>query len=133
MKIRKYIHVVLAIFLLVSNIGLAFNVHYCGDSVASISVTSFVKETIGGVDCCGKKIIKSSCCKDKKVVLEKKSEQSILKDFSFVLEFPMVCCSWTPTKFYSLVSCINIPKYTYVCEANAPPLYQLYSQYIYYA
>jgi hypothetical protein len=36
MKFKKHISILLAFFLLVSNVGLAFDVHYCGEKVASI-------------------------------------------------------------------------------------------------
>ena len=132
MIVRKYIHVILATLILVSNIGLAFNVHYCGGSIASISLVSFSKE-IRSKDCCGKEIEKSSCCKDKKVQFQKKSDNSIFKSISFQLEIPFLDYHWKPYQFNAVATIKSAPLVRYCCNANAPPLYQLYSQYIYYA
>jgi hypothetical protein len=40
MNFKKQISIFLAILLLVSNVGLAFNVHYCGGEIASVSLNS---------------------------------------------------------------------------------------------
>ena len=37
MQFKKHISLLIAFFLLVSNSGLAFNVHYCGDKIAAVS------------------------------------------------------------------------------------------------
>lgn len=130
-NIRKYIQVVVAILLLVSNNSFSFTVHYCGDSLAAISLSSAAPKQ--EVDCCGKKIIKSSCCKDKKIVIEKKTDQSILKDFSYPLTMPAVPYSWQSNATRVFITDIPTPKYVYTGETNAPPLYQLYSQFLFYA
>jgi len=122
----------LSALILVSNVGLAFNVHYCGDSVASVSFSSYQKEDIDK-DCCGNKIEKSACCKDKKIQIQKKSDNSIVKNFSFQLEIPFVVYHWNAAVFiWESATPKEQITYTY-CDANAPPLYKLYSQYIFYA
>jgi len=132
MNLKKHINILLAMLILVSNVGLAFNVHYCGDSVASVSLTSIAKE-VNDKDCCGTIIEKSSCCKDKKIKIEKKSDNSILKTFSFQLEIPIVNYDWKPSVFDMVLNFKNFQKQHYYCDANAPPFYKLYSQYIFYA
>ena len=78
MKFKKYISVLLAIFILVSNVGLAFKVHYCMDTIASISLQSEFQNTSSEKGCCGVLEKKSSCCKDKVFHYQKKIRKRIL-------------------------------------------------------
>mgnify|MGYP006152496161 FL=1 len=76
MKLKKCTGLFLAFLLLVSNIGFAFDVHYCGGEIASVSLntTAAAPEK----NCCGTSEKKSSCCKDKVVHFEKKSDDATL-------------------------------------------------------
>ena len=135
MKFKKHISIFLAILFLVSNIGFAFYVHYCGESVSSItlkpsaSMTSLQNEN----DCC-KKISskKVSCCKDKKIVVEKKASDKIFKTFSFQFDAPFLVPEYSSTVFNGFSSFKNNESLSYYCDANAPPFYKLYSQYLLY-
>ncbi len=44
MTFKKYTSVLLAFYLLVSTTGLAFNVHHCGDEIASVSTVFSIEE-----------------------------------------------------------------------------------------
>ena len=133
MKITKHISIFLAILLLVSNVGLAFNVHYCGGNIASVSLENFSKNNNSEIDCCGKEIKKSSCCNDKKIKIEKKSDNSIVKTFSFEIHQPFNIIEWKSIKVVDFSSFTNNQTLHFWCDANAPPFYKLYSQYIFYA
>lgn len=117
--------------ILVSNVGLAFNVHYCAGKVASVSLVSHANDA--EKDCCGKAEKKSSCCKDKKIKLEKKTDNSIVKTFSFQLEIPFASYDWKPINTVESVALKSSQITAFYCDSNAPPLYKLYSQYIFYA
>ena len=133
MIFKKHISILLTFFLLVSNLGLAFNVHYCEDRIESISV-KITPSPQGEVDeCCGIVEIDSQCCKDKIIKSEIKSDQIIVKTVSFDINFTLVDYYSNP-EFTVLNSNLQIgDNLTYYCDANAPPLYLLYSQYTFYA
>jgi hypothetical protein len=130
MKFKKHISLLLTFFLLVSNLGLAFNVHYCGDTIASITIS---KAAGSESNCCGAMEKESKCCKDKIIKAEPKSDQLLMKMGSFEpANFPAYI-KWTPTLFPEAPHYKTRENTTYYCEANAPPLYLLYSQYTLYA
>lgn len=132
MNIKKCTSLFLAFLLLVSNVGMAFNVHYCAGEIASVSLES--QQQIKEKGCCEKIVSKKdSCCKDKVFHFEKKSDNAIVKIFFFELNAPFLIQEWQPVIF-SLTAYFKItPVATYYCDANAPPLFKLYSQYIFYA
>jgi len=118
---------------LVSNLGLAFNVHYCEDKIESISL-KIIPATQGEVDeCCGIIEKDSKCCNDKVIKSEVKSDQIIVKTLSFDSDFTPITEHYSSTGHYSNNSFNLRVAFTYYCEANAPPLYLLYSQYTFYA
>ena len=76
MQIKKHIALLLAFFLLISNSGLALNVHYCGEKIAAIS-SVFSDEEVCEMpvkkekSCCAKKeVTHKKCCSDKEVNLK---------------------------------------------------------------
>jgi hypothetical protein len=131
MQFKKHIALFLAFFVLVSNVGFALNVHYCDDQIASVSFNtaapSYLEE-----DCCGIVEKTSHCCKDRIVVLQKKSDQAIVKSFSLQLNEAVLTQQWQPiiqtVQFLSQNT--NVP--AYYCDSHAPPRFKLYSQYIFY-
>jgi hypothetical protein len=133
MNFRKHICITLALLLLVSNIGFAFNVHYCGDEISSISFkTSLSSEEIEK-NCCGEIEKKSNCCDTKVFHFQKKSETSLTHLFFQIVDIHLSNHYWNPnsTVKISNFKINSIP--TYFCDANAPPYFKLYSQYIFYA
>lgn len=134
MNCKKGIGILLALLVLVSNIGFAFTMHYCGGKVASFSVRTIDPLAAVNKSCCAKKVIeKDSCCKNKTVHFEKKTDHATLKAFSF-----------EPIPFYVLADVkreipayqsiiLHQPTSTYCCDAHAPPLFKLYHHYIFYA
>lgn len=127
--------------MLVSNIGLAFNVHYCGGKIASVS-SVFSTEKVCKMEvvkvekaCCAKKIVveHKKCCKDKVVHFKAKSDQDTAKAFSFAFPTSFLFTEWNPIVFQKKSIFKTTAVTDYYCDANAPPLFQLYSQYIFYA
>jgi len=133
MNFKKHISIILAFFLLVSNVGLAFNVHYCGKKIASISLKTQTLSSNSEKGCCEKIIAKKdSCCKDKVFHFQQKSDNLIVKAFSLHFDSFLIS-EWNPIVFCGYSNFKNSQITTYYCDANAPPLYKLYSQYILYA
>jgi len=132
MNLKKCTVLFLAILLLVSNIGFAFDVHYCGGKVASISLNTAASVS-PEKKCCGAKEKKSSCCKDKVVHFEKKSDNATIKFFFFQFAFPAVIQEYNPIAFLSVSNFKSSQIISYYSDANAPPLFKLYHQYIFYS
>ena len=133
MNIKKCTSLFLAFLLLVSNVGLAFNVHYCGEEIASVSLKPIASQKVFE-DCCVKKVEKEeSCCKDKVVNFQKKSDNTVLKVFSIYSPFYFIIKESHTFVFSSKENLKSAQAISYFCAANAPPLFKLYSQYIFYA
>lgn len=133
MIFKKQISIILAVFLLVSNLGLAFNVHYCADKIASVSVSAISNSQEIEKDCCGKVVIESKCCKNKIIKSTEKSDQITVKISSVDAQYNLVFNEWQPVTFLEKSNFKPRDFATYYCDANAPPLYLLYSQYAFYA
>lgn len=141
MKFKKHISFFLAFFLLLSNVGVAIDVHYCCGEIASVKPV--IWETIEYQNtveesCCPPKASsnleeKDSCCKDKVVHFQKKSENVIVKSISFQPDFNFLFEEWNPIVFSEITNFENSLTTSYYCDANAPPLFKLYHQYIFYA
>ena len=133
MNFKKHTCIVLAFLLLVSNIGFAFNVHYCGNKIESVSLKSVFLEDNAEKNCCGFVEKKSSCCKDKVFHFQKKSDGFDAKTFSFHSEMHFFAENQN-SNFTSFPSNFKQNQVTsYFCDANAPPFFKLYSQFIFYA
>jgi hypothetical protein len=132
MNLKKCTGLFLALLLLVSNIGFAFDVHYCGGKIASVSLNTSVAAS-SEKKCCGTVEKKSSCCKDKVVHFEKKSDDATLKFFFFQFAFAPVVHEFKSLVFIAIPSFKNSQITSYYSDANAPPLFKLYNQYIFYS
>lgn len=118
---------------LVSNFGLAFNVHYCGGKIASISLKNNFSLTNNEFDCCGISEKKSSCCKDKLIKIEKKSENTIEKAISFSANLDFLIKEYNPILLVKKTVFKNCKITSYACNANAPPIFKRNCQLIFYA
>lgn len=132
MKFKKHISIFLAFFLLVSNTGFSFNVHFCGDKIASVSLKSNFKKPNSHKTCCGAVEKKSSCCNDKVFNFHKNIEQVIVKSFSSEIASVFLISNEKPIIFSALPSFKTNAVLSYYCDAHAPPLFKLYQQYIFY-
>jgi len=132
MSLKKCTGLFLAFLLLVSNIGFAFDVHYCGGEIASVSLNTSITAS-PEKKCCGETEKKSSCCKDKVVHFEKKSDNATIKFFFFQFAFPAVIQEFKTVAFLSIPNFKSNQIISYYSDANAPPLFKLYNQYIFYS
>jgi hypothetical protein len=141
MRVKKCTTLFLAILLLVSNFGLAINVHYCGDKIAFISsafttVETSKKDDASAKNCCCKTddALKDACCKNKVVDLKKNSKDIIIKNLSFHLSSPYILVKSNELIFAKAEQInLNVNESEYYCNPNARPLFKLYKQYIFYA
>ena len=148
MNFKKHISFLVALLVLVSNSGLAFNVHYCEGKIASISsifseeeicepsTGELIKQIPDNLEgnCCAKpEITHKACCSDKKVNFKNKTEKIIIKTLAL---------DYHPEYFYSYkyvpFSVIDVENSTdkfiaFYGKTNAPPLYKLYCQLTFYA
>jgi hypothetical protein len=141
MKFKKGIALAVAFLMLVSNAGFAMTVHYCEGKISSISSGFDNKETCGMPKaaaekaCCAKKIATShkKCCSDKTVNLKGKAIDIIAKaqTSDFTAPFLVPVFNTAIITFLPIAETATIP--AYYCDANAPPLFKLYHQYILYA
>jgi hypothetical protein len=138
MVFKKHISLLLAFFLLVSNSGLAFNVHFCGEKIAAIS-SVFSNEEVcvmpvkAEKSCCAKEKETKKCCSDKKVNLESKAEKSIIKSVTFDFYSVFITNDWKPIVFSETLSICCPQNKDYYCDSHSPPLYDLYCQFTLYA
>jgi len=133
MLIRKQISIFLAFFLLVSNLGLAFNFHYCNNSLASIRLKNITVATDSDSGCCGTLEKQSKCCHDTIIKSENKVDQILVDLLSFNPVFLAAFDEWKSMIFAETLHFKKADKVSYYCDANAPPLYLLYNQYTFYS
>lgn len=136
---RHLYSVLLILTLLFSNIGLAVNIHYCGNSIESIELgyasDIACAETSHEKSCCKEKaeIKKKDCCKDE--TIKQSTDNVVVKISSSQLQTAFVAPEIL--RFQPLVVTeVKLPKklnIAFYFNSNAPPLYKLYSQYLLYA
>ena len=131
MIFKKHISILLTALLLVSNLGLAFNVHYCDDEIASVTISTIPASQEILDECCGIVEKESGCCNDKVIKSEIKSDQLLVNSLFF--DFVPVTSDWKTSFFLSNNFFQQKDNFSYYCDAHAPPLYLLYSQYTFYA
>jgi hypothetical protein len=138
MKMSKITAIVVALLVLVSNAGVAMTVHYCGGKIASVSSGFSDKETcaepkaVAEKGCCAKETSHKKCCSDKKLNLKGKALDVVVKasENGFT---PFVLPVFEPVDFTYVAAVKTQQLPSYYCDANAPPLFKLYHQYIFYA
>ena len=112
--------------------GFAFNIRYCGNDITSVTLKTPAHDQNLEKDCCGVVEKKSHCCKNKEVKFQKKTDDLIQKTVSFHLDFIFLTNEWNPSVF-SFVSNFKKDSFTsHYSDANAPPFFKLYHQYIFY-
>jgi hypothetical protein len=137
MNVKKITSLFLVLLLLIPNIGMTINVHYCGDSIASISLDSDFLSVTEPEDCCAiaESAGEDTCCKDKWVHLDKKADEATVKIVLSSLFSPFVGVP-QQTQLFGFTTKTNFKKAEstpFYVDVPASPLYQLYHQYIFYA
>ena len=128
----------MAFYLLISSSGLAFNVHYCGDTIASVS-SVFSNEEPCEMEihpeekacCTASSDSHDGCCSDETIQAD--FDDVVIKQLQFYFDYVSVLPTVEFSFYTNRVDLINEQLFDYYCDANAPPLYQLYSQFVFYA
>jgi hypothetical protein len=124
MNIKKCTSLFLAFLVLVSNVGFAFTVHYCGGEIASVTLKTKETTISSEKDCCEKIVAKKdSCCKDKVFRFEKKSENVTLKAFSFEPYISLTIQKWQPIAVVLITNFKKNQIVSYYRDAHAPPTF----------
>ena len=135
MNFRKHISIVLASLVLLANLGLSFAVHYCKDEIASVSFQYQEDEPcVEDVkSCCATADSHDSCCSNKLIKVEKKTDDILVKTFQLDLEPTVFTTDWKPNFIAFESENIVSNEVAFYCDSHAPPLYKLYCQLIFYA
>lgn len=135
MNFRKHISIVLASLILLANLGLSFAVHYCKDEIASVSFQyQEDKPCVEDVkSCCATADSHDSCCSNKLIKVEKKTDDILVKTFQLDLEPTIFAADWKPNFVAFESENIVSNEVAFYCDSHAPPLYKLYCQLVFYA
>lgn len=130
---KKITAILITAVVLFSNLGLAFNVHYCHDKIASVSIDYSIEDEDTSSCCCVKKDVQKKCCSDTTIKAEKKSDNFVVKHVGCDL-LQYIITQQVDFNFQNQL--ISIKKQNLIenySEANSPPLYKLYCQFVLYA
>ena len=135
MNFRKHISLVLASLILLANLGLSFAIHYCKDEIASVSFQYQEDEPcVEDVkSCCAKEDSHDSCCSNKLIKVEKKTDDILVKTFQLDLEPTVFITDWKPNLVAFESENLVSSEVGFYCDSHAPPLYKLYCQLVFYA
>ncbi len=138
MQFKKQIIVFFAFLVFFTSSGLAFTIHYCGQNIASISSVFSNNETCEipkeeEKSCCAEKLeTQKKCCSDKEIVIKDSIEKNTFKNgisLEFLkIDFPQFTVNFNTNSTLNKTS----QHLSFYCDANAPPLYNLYCQYTFY-
>ncbi len=138
MNFKKCTSILMAFYLLISSSGLAFNVHYCGDTIASVSSVFNTEEPCEmevhpeeKTCCTASSDSHDGCCSDETIQAD--LDDVVLKQLHFNLDYVSIVPDFEFAFHINSEEVINNQVLDYYCDAHAPPLYQLYSQYVFYA
>lgn len=142
MKFNKHISILLTLLLLVSNMGLALNVHYCKGEISDVSLAyrqhepCITHEAAEAKSCCASAgESHKSCCENDIVKLKDSntSDNIIVKSLQLDLNVFCTVNEWRPFQSFYTTQIAVKDTPSFYCEANAPPLFKLYCSYILYA
>jgi|688.fasta_scaffold01637_32 hypothetical protein len=137
MNFKKCTSIIMAFYLLISSSGFAFNVHYCGDTIASVSSVFNTEETCvmdvhpEEKSCCAASLENhDGCCSDETIQAD--FDDVVIKQLQFDFDYVSVLPTFEFPFYTNRAALVNKQLFDYYCDANAPPLYQLYSQFVFY-
>jgi hypothetical protein len=142
MKFKRFFTLILALLLLASSAGMSLSMHFCGGIIAYVKpVFSNAGPSMLWPDnlfqekskscCTWQDQDEGGCCKNKIVSLDADDEvisTNLTFDFESKLFFHSLQYTFTVAHLLE-----TRPKPIYEFRANAPPLYKLYRQYLFYA
>ncbi|AXG73262.1 hypothetical protein DVK85_03080 [Flavobacterium arcticum] len=141
MQLKKHISFILSFLILVANMGLALNVHYCEGQVSEVSFAYKIQEPCNdhhaeeAKTCCALATDNhENCCKNDLVKFKNKADNLIIvKSLQLDLAGFYMIPEWKPIQFYGEAPIVKKQIPAFYCESNAPPLFKLYCRYTLYA
>ena len=140
---RIVINILLSILILFSNSGWAVTFHYCQDQLASVSLdyaSALIVEDDDACatmdDCCGgDEDDNKKCCDNTSVASSTSDSTSVVKAFELQLQSFVLPISYIPSSVEEVIILTTATKSspTSAVRLNAPPLYALYCQRVFYA
>ena len=91
----------LLLLFLITNSGIAVNAHWCGKKLASVHLASDAKHPCP----CGKKAMKSKCCKDRTTTLKAKND--VAKARHFELKSNSQNCTFNVVNYVEILPSVN--------------------------
>lgn len=137
MKFKRNIAIAFTCYYMMICVGLTLTVHFCGGMLAGVSAITQVEVNNSTPDpeaCCVVKTeTNKDCCNDAIIDLSEVKEDSLFSTFDISAQFVAIIPELTSIVFKTIKfeNKIALPNYTF--QSNAPPLYKLYSTYIFYA
>jgi hypothetical protein len=133
---KRFTAILLTTFILISNLGLAFNIHYCHNEIASVSLSFEQEESCNENpnSCCASSDNHKKCCSETTIKTDKKSDDILVK--SFQLDLQQFVANTQHWDFNFSKEIVSIKKNNLIenySESNSPPLYKLYCQLVLYA
>lgn len=130
---KRFTAILVTTVILFSNLGLAFNVHYCHDEIASVSIDYSIQNDDNSNCCCVKKNVQKKCCSDTTIKTDNKSDNFVVKQVDFDLQQFIITQQFENNFQTQIVSIQRQNLIENYREANSPPLYKLYCQFVLYA
>jgi hypothetical protein len=124
-------------YYLIICVGLTITLHFCGGSLESLSTfkTELIcSEQPSKTSCCSeRKEISSDCCNDSVLDLSDIDEDSLFHEFKFIDQFVILPSNLNYFIFNQKKILNKVFLSNYIFDSNAPPLYKLFGNFIYYA
>lgn len=138
MRFQKILSGCIALLILVAQMGVALHVHYCAGEIAAVETLIGFSESSKDVEenCCGaleEASKKKPCCSDKQVTFKDTSVKVLVKNLT--PDFQALFFELPVFYFQHQVedTMLISDAFAYSCDRHGPPLYQRYSQLIFYA
>jgi len=129
---KKHISLFLALTFLVSNLGMAFTVHFCDNEIKSVSVNIFQENDDVEKSCCGEIEKESNCCDTTIIKAENSIDKQVIGISNYL--FPVAVLPENTFLVFPVIQETTIQKNKTLTtvKAHAPPLYKLYCSLIFY-
>jgi hypothetical protein len=136
MKFKKATSLFLAILVLFSSTHFALNIHSCHGMIAAVE-TIFESKTVCHPpsettenSCCQNHQEKKKCCSDETI---EASTDDVVIENAVQFQFYFIFQNEINSYFEFQTNDILKNQLDYYCDSNAPPLYKLYHQLVFYA
>lgn len=146
MKMQRYIRIILSFILILSNLSVAFSMHFCGGQVEEIKLSKLENEVCKmemKASCCAdtkpkdhctdhKDESKDDCCHDKAYAEDLQHQQTA----NIFKISPLIFQEFKPIQLFEFntISPVAAQKQflDFYVASNAPPIYIIYRQLVFY-